>query len=113
MDGYMIPPGLLAMSPWWLNPLENALTVQFDHRLLAYAIALVALWHAVRTILAADDERVQLTAGLLAGGVIAQIGLGIWTLLAVVPLSLALAHQAAAFLLLAIAVWHAYAIRAS
>lgn len=113
MDGSVIPSGLLAMQPWWLNAFENALTVQFDHRLLAYVIALVALWHAVRTIRAADDERVEWTAGMLAVAILAQIGFGIWTLLAFVPLWLGLVHQASAFVVLAIAVWHVHAIRAS
>ena len=45
MDGRLIPDGLGAMSPWWANLFENALTVQFNHRLLAYAIALAVLWH--------------------------------------------------------------------
>lgn len=113
MDGAIIPSGLFAMSPWWVNLFENALTVQFDHRKLAYVIAVVALWHAVRTIRAADDERVELTAGLLAAAILVQIGLGVWTLLAYVPLWLGLVHQGAAFVVLGIAVWHVYAIRAS
>jgi cytochrome c oxidase assembly protein subunit 15 len=113
MDGRIVPDGLLAQSPWWLNVFENALTVQFDHRMLAYTLALIALGHAARTIRVADDERVQATAGLLAAGIIVQIGLGVWTLLAIVPLWLGLVHQALAFVVLAIAVRHAYAIRAS
>jgi len=42
MDGAIIPGGLGAMQPWYLNPFENVLTVQFDHRMLAYAIVLLA-----------------------------------------------------------------------
>ncbi len=113
MDGRMVPAGLFAMSPWWLNLFENALTVQFDHRLLAYVIAAVGLWHAVRCWRAADDERVQHSAALLALAIIAQIGIGIWTLLAMVPLWLGLAHQAAAFILLGVTVWHVHAITRS
>jgi cytochrome c oxidase assembly protein subunit 15 len=110
MDGALIPSGLLAMSPWWLNPFENALTVQFDHRLLAYVVTLLALWHAQRTIHTADDERVTRSATALAAGVVAQVALGIWTLLAQVPLSLGLAHQGLGFLLLGIATWHLHAV---
>lgn len=113
MDGSVVPAGLFAIEPWWHNPFENALTVQFDHRMLAYAIAIVALWHGARTMRATDDERIGATAGLLAAAVLAQIGLGIWTLLAFVPLWLALAHQAVAFVVLGVAVWHVYAIHAS
>lgn len=113
MDGQLIPSGLLVIEPWWINLFENALTVQFDHRLLAYVVAVTAFWHAVRTIRATDDERIELSAGLLAAAIVAQIALGIWTLLAFVPLWLGLAHQAVAFVVLAIAVWHVHAIRTS
>jgi cytochrome c oxidase assembly protein subunit 15 len=110
MDGKIIPTGLTIMEPWWRNAFENALTVQFDHRILAYVIALIGLWHAMRTILAADDERVQISAGMLTGMIFFQIGLGVWTLLSMVPLDLALAHQAVALVLLGVAVWHVHSI---
>jgi cytochrome c oxidase assembly protein subunit 15 len=35
MDGALIPDGLGALTPRWENLFENALTVQFNHRLLA------------------------------------------------------------------------------
>src|SRR6185295_11225068 len=34
MDGRLVPDGLGAMEPWYLNLFENALTVQFNHRLV-------------------------------------------------------------------------------
>jgi cytochrome c oxidase assembly protein subunit 15 len=40
-----------------------------------------------------------------------QAMLGIWTLLAQVPLHLGLAHQAGAAAVFAIAIWHLYAVR--
>ena len=96
MDGRFIPQGLGAMSPWWANLFENATTVQFNHRMLAYVLAAVALWH-VWSVLARTDDRQVRTSGLALGGaVLAQVALGIWTLLAQVPLSLGLAHQAGA-----------------
>ena len=75
-----------------------------------FLIAGIGLWHALRTLLAADDERVQLSAGALAGVIFFQIGLGVWTLLSMVPLSLGIAHQATALILLGIAVWHVHTI---
>ena len=33
-------------TPLWRNFFENALTVQFDHRMPAYVIFILALWHA-------------------------------------------------------------------
>src|SRR5262245_64882177 len=36
IDGRLVPEGLGAMEPWYLNLFENALTVQFTHRLVPY-----------------------------------------------------------------------------
>ncbi len=98
MDGKYIPDGLNAMQPVWRNLFENALTVQFDHRILAYSILIIAAFHAVKTF--------SITSMVLAYFVFVQAGLGILTLLMHVPLGFALAHQATAMLVLAAAVWN-------
>ena len=49
MDGRLVPDGLGAMEPWYLNLFENALTVQFNHRLVAYALVFATLWHVWST----------------------------------------------------------------
>src|SRR5690606_37576366 len=43
MDGAFIPKGLLIMQPAWLNIFENAMTVQFQHRMGAYAVTILAV----------------------------------------------------------------------
>jgi cytochrome c oxidase assembly protein subunit 15 len=111
MDGRLIPDGLGSMQPWYLNLFENALTVQYNHRLVAYALVLGVPWHARSVLRDASDPRARLTAMLLAGAVLAQAALGIATLLAQVPLSLGLAHQAGAAAVFGLAVWHLYAVR--
>ena len=98
MDGKYIPDGLTVMQPVWHNFFENALTVQFDHRVLAYTIFIIAVWHAVKTF--------SVTSMLLAYLVFSQACLGVLTLLMHVPLGFALAHQATAMLVLAAAVWN-------
>ena len=98
MDGQWIPSGLLQMTPGWLNFFENALTVQFDHRFLAYFILLAAVIHAWRSF--------TLPAMILAYAVITQACLGVLTLLLHVPLGVALVHQAGAMIVLAAAVWN-------
>jgi heme a synthase len=110
MDGHLVPSGLLAMAPWWRNVFENAATVQFDHRLIAYALTALIVWHGVRVMRSADDERMRHSIQLLIAAVACQVGLGIWTLVAAVPLQLALAHQAMAMLVLAAAVWHLHSV---
>jgi heme a synthase len=98
MDGKYIPDGLNALQPLWRNLFENALTVQFNHRILAYVIFGLAVLHAVKTF--------SLTSMILAYLVFVQAGLGIMTLLMHVPLGFALAHQATAMIVLAAAVWN-------
>jgi len=108
LDGRLLPDGLLAMSPWYANLGENALTVQFNHRMAAYILVAAAAWHAWAT---RGDAHARRGAALLAAAVLAQAALGVWTLLAQVPLALGLAHQAGAAAVLAIAVWHLHRLR--
>jgi cytochrome c oxidase assembly protein subunit 15 len=113
MDGALIPQGLAALSPWWANLFENALTAQFNHRLLAYAIVIAVAWH-LWSLLGRTPDRLTRTSGfILAGAVVVQIALGIWTLLAHVPIPLALLHQAGAVAVFGVAVWHWHRLRAA
>jgi cytochrome c oxidase assembly protein subunit 15 len=105
IDGHVVPAAasLFFNEPWWRNLFENPLTVQFTHRMIAYALWVGALAHAIDSVRAGR-------AGLsivLALAVTIQAGLGIVTLLYQVPISLAIAHQGMAIIVLAIAVVHA------
>jgi len=105
MDGALIPSGLGAMSPWYLNLFENALTVQFNHRMLAYLVALWAVIHAVASYRRAGEGPVSLTASVIVLAIVVQIALGVATLLSHVALDLALMHQGGAVVLLALALY--------
>ena len=112
MDGAtLIPAGLDAMSPSWRNLFENALTVQFNHRLVAYLLLVAALLHTWTLWRRPHDVRARTSGALLAVAVLAQAMLGIWTLLAQVPLALGLAHQAGAAAVFGVAVWHLHVVR--
>jgi cytochrome c oxidase assembly protein subunit 15 len=111
MDGRLVPSGLGAMQPWYLNLFENAMTVQFNHRVVAYALVLATLWHAWDAMRRSDGARSKGSAVVLAFAVLAQATLGVWTLLAQVPLALGLAHQAGAAAVFGIAVWHLHVVR--
>jgi len=102
MDGQWIPSGLMIIEPAWRNLFENAMTVQFDHRLIAYLITLVVFIHAWRTF--------SVSAMILAYLILVQIGLGIFAVLLRVPSSLGLTHQGGALIVLAVAVWHLHRI---
>jgi cytochrome c oxidase assembly protein subunit 15 len=99
MDGRLVPAGYFILSPWWLNPFENIPAVQFDHRCLAVAslLAVIGFWAAARR--RALPRRVRLPLDLLLLAALVQVSLGISTLLLVVPIPLAAAHQAGAVLL--------------
>jgi cytochrome c oxidase assembly protein subunit 15 len=109
IEGAFIPEAvrLFFEQPWWRNFFENALMVQFNHRMLAYALWLVAIVHAVDVTRRVDHPAALFGAVALACAVTVQAGLGILTLIYSVPLALALAHQAMAVIVLAIAVIHA------
>lgn len=110
MDGRFVPDGYGEMSPWWLNLFDNIAAVQFDHRMMAYltAAAVLALWlQARRGRLPAAAQR---PFHVLAAVVVVQIALGIATLLMVVPLPLAVLHQAGAIALFCAAVWAAQSV---
>jgi cytochrome c oxidase assembly protein subunit 15 len=109
IDGALVPDSarLFFDAPLWRNFFENILTVQFDHRMLAYVIFLIALLHAIDVARAAKDRGVRAGAFVLFVAIVLQIGLGIVTLLWVVPLSLAFLHQAMAMLVLTAATVHA------
>lgn len=89
---------------WWRNMLENPSLVQLDHRILALTTftGVMALWAYSKT------RNVRRTLPRLAHrgvhGVVAfaccQVGLGVSTLLYLVPTPLASAHQAGSLLLL-------------
>jgi len=109
IDGALVPDAsrLFFEQPLWRNFFENTLTVQFTHRIVAYALWLMAILHAVD---AAGRGRVgaALNGALtLASAITLQAGLGIVTLLHQAPISLSLLHQAMAIVTLAIAVIHA------
>jgi len=110
MDGRFAPEGAFALTPWYLNVFENAGTVQFDHRMIAYVVfaAACALWYLSRRTAYA-----RLSANLVLAAVVLQILLGILTLINLVPVPLAAAHQAMAVVLLSAALWHAYALRSA
>ncbi|SFN66830.1 COX15/CtaA family protein [Nitrosospira briensis] len=111
MDGHIIPPELFMLEPWYLNFFDNMTTVQFDHRLIAWTLAILIsiFWFRSRSVPLSGSARLACTLLLVMLAV--QISLGISTLLLVVPLSLAAAHQAGAVLLVTAALWVNHQLR--
>jgi heme a synthase len=109
IEGSLIPSAarLWFETPWWRNLFENTLTVQFEHRMTAYALLALAAFHAVDTVRSRAGIASISGALWLLVAVILQATLGVLTLLHQVPLALALAHQAVAIAVLTLAVWQA------
>jgi len=100
MDGRLVPSGYAALEPFWRNLVENVAAVQFDHRLLA-SLTAIATATALAVGLSGPAPRTpRLSLLALAGMVALQYGLGVATLLGVVPVGLATAHQGVAVLVL-------------
>lgn len=115
MGGRLAPPAEELFDPryaksanksdlWWRNLLENPTTVQFDHRCLAIttyfstaALYLSTLKPAVRSALPPLANTAIRAAFTMAN---IQVLLGISTLLYLVPIPLAAAHQAGSVMLL-------------
>jgi cytochrome c oxidase assembly protein subunit 15 len=106
IDGAFVPSGLSEASPWYLNLFENPLTVQFDHRMLGYAVVLSTILQSGWLALRREEPELIASGFILMCLALLQATIGVWTVLLSVPISLGLAHQAGAVVLFAAALYH-------
>lgn len=104
MSGRIFPDGLYASRPMWSSAFEDIVTVQFNHRLLAGVSGLVILWLWWQLTRPTRLAATQVAAHLLLGWLCLQVALGIATLVYVVPVPIAVAHQGSAVVLFGLAV---------
>ncbi len=111
MEGRLVPPDYWHLSPWYRNWFENLTSVQFDHRVLAETTwaATALLWLAGMRAALSSRARAALHALFFLACL--QVALGIATLLLVVPLPVAVAHQAGALLVLTAALVVCHSLR--
>ena len=109
IDGGFVPSAarLFFDTPWWRNLFENTLTVQFEHRMVAYTLFVLAAGHAIDAVRSHADRPVIAGALWLLGVVTLQATLGILTLLNQVPTGLARTHQAVAIAVLTLSAFQA------
>ncbi|MGY8988627.1 MAG: COX15/CtaA family protein [Flavobacteriales bacterium] len=100
MCGEWIPDSIFMINPFWENFVTNHYGIQFIHRILAFIIVAFVfyIWNKGRKLQKNHVQRKSLN--ILLSLVILQTVIGIFTLILVVPISLALIHQLGAFLLL-------------
>ena len=106
MGDAWFPAGTPMATPLPSNAIDNPVVVQFIHRWLAFVAAAGLMWLAHRAAKAGARGPAAWVAALL----IAQIALGIATLLTGVRIEVAVAHQANAALLLIASVVAAHAV---
>jgi cytochrome c oxidase assembly protein subunit 15 len=101
MDGALVPAGYLDLSPWWRNLTANIAAVHWNHRLLATLCLVAALAAGAVAWRALPPGLARGAALAFAGTVALQYGLGILTLIHVVPVGLGTLHQTVAVAVLA------------
>ena len=111
MGDRLIATGLFAREPWWSNVTENPETAQFLHRLCAGLVAVVLISLVVRVRRRVLPREIKLRVYALPFALAAQAFLGIATLILVVPVPLAVAHQAGAIVLLSVALFTLHGLK--
>ncbi len=111
MSGQWIPNGLLFFDSIWKNLLDNTIMIQFIHRQLGWLVLIIFGWlyyiSRKLTLTHRQKRLVTFTVAVVA----TQFTLGVITLLLVVPVPLAVAHQAVAAILLALLVALIHSLR--
>jgi cytochrome c oxidase assembly protein subunit 15 len=118
MGDVWVPEEILEMTPLWRNFFENTATVQFDHRVLAMS-TLAGVWGmyfgarkaAAGAFWKSVPSYTRLAFNAVAGMSVAQVALGISTLLLYVPVPLAAVHQAGSLTLLTLTTCLAHSLR--
>lgn len=106
MDGRVVPGDLFVIEPAWRNVFENPKTVQFIHRLGAYTLLAVTLWHMIATRRREPGTTHARRALVLFHLVLVQAAVGIAALLTQVRFDAALTHQFVALIVLGFAAAH-------
>ena len=105
MDGAFVPDRVYAGE---MAAFEDHMTVQFNHRMLAYLICILTVVYCWRVVADGAPSLQRRAAMWFATGVLLQVLIGIWTLLAIVPVWLGGVHQFGAVVVLGLAVLQAH-----
>ncbi len=102
MGGQWIPDGLVSMTPLWRNLLDNIITIQFQHRMLAYCVVLFAIFQFWTMVRDGVHGRITRLGFFVVLAVLVQVSLGVGTLLLGVTPAIAACHQGMGMLVLAV-----------
>ena len=115
IDGVLIPSfdRLFFETPWWRNFFDNMLTVQFSHRVIAYVLLAVSIFHVIDAIRSRAGSVATNGALWLLVAIIVQVAIGVATLLYQVPIDMGIAHQANAIVVLTLTLLQAERLSAT
>jgi heme a synthase len=99
MAGDFLPPESFDLKPFWSNFFENPALVQFNHRMIGYAVFLFAgftWWRSRASALRATKQAFDWVMAV----VLVQMALGITTILYAAPVQIAIIHQIGAIVVM-------------
>ena len=103
MAGEFLPSESFGYTPLWSNFFENPALVQFNHRLMGYVafvLGMVLWWKSRRSAVASTRGAFAVMAAMM----FAQVALGIYAVLYLARLDIALTHQLGAVALFVLAI---------
>ncbi len=98
IGGRILPEDAFEIAPWWKNFVETQILVQFNHRIGGYVLAILGAVAWIRSR-KSGQVHVRRAFDAMAVALIAQIVLGIYTLVNASPWQIAILHQAGAVVL--------------
>lgn len=111
MGNSFIPAALYTGTPAWLDAFEDITTIQFNHRMFAYLLFVLITSFAFLVYRSSQTKKVRVGAVLLVLALLAQIILGISTLLLHVAVPVAAAHQSGAMVLITAMLFVSHALQ--
>ena len=106
IDGQVIPSGLYGETGGMRDAFEHHLTIQFNHRMMAYFLIILVLAEVFLNYRRGEHPQTIRSAGYLGISVVVQSFIGILTLLWVMPIELAALHQFMAVIVLGFGILH-------
>ncbi len=99
-SGQMVPDGIFSLTGIWANLLSNPITIQFVHRYVALLLLGIIVVYWIQAKKRTTPPNILKAYSYLIVCVIAQMVLGILTVISGVNIVYAVAHQAVGFLTL-------------
>ena len=113
MGDKFIPDGMMTIQPAIMNLFENIVTIQFNHRMIAYLLIIIIPIFWLKMQRSDASAKTKQLSHLLLAMLAIQVALGVSTLLMHVPVSIASIHQGGGLVLLTLSLLINHALRKS